>query len=307
MGMNVMGLPTSVKGPLLIAGILAIAYFGACAFLYFRQNRFIFFPDPAIETTPAELQLDYEEVWIPVSGKTGDVERIHGWWIPSEKPSDQVLLYLHGNGVNIGANVNHAARFHQLGFSVLLIDYRGYGLSEGSFPTEKTVFLDAVTAWNYLIQDRSVSPKQIFLYGHSLGGAIAVDLAIRQPECAGVIVQSSFTTMREMVDYRFNFWMFPIDLLLTNRFNSRAKMSQLEVPILFIHGTDDPQIPSEMSEQLYKIAPEPKRLFLVAGAGHNNVATIAGEAYFKAVQNFVSLAQNQQNQDSSREEIQSFR
>ncbi|WP_340643525.1 alpha/beta hydrolase [Phormidium pseudopriestleyi] len=296
-----------MKGPLLIAGILAIAYFGACLFLYLRQNRLIFFPAQVIETTPAELELQYEEVWIPVSQKSGKVERIHGWWIPSETPNSHILLYLHGNGVNIGANVNHAARFHQLGFSVLLIDYRGYGLSEGSFPTENTVFVDAETSWNYLVRDRGISPEQIFLYGHSLGGAIAVELAIRQPDAAGVIVQSSFTSMREMVDYRFNFWMFPIDLLLTHRFDSRAKMSQLQIPILFIHGTADPEIPSEMSEQLYQIAPEPKRLFLVPEAGHNNVATIAGEAYFQAVRDFVVAAQAHQNTEISREEIQSYR
>lgn len=305
--MSGMGLPTSVKGPLLIAGILAIAYLGACLFLYLRQNRFIFFPAPVIETTPAELELKYEEVWIPVNQKSGKVERIHGWWIPSETSSDRVLLYLHGNGVNIGANVNHAARFHQLGFSVLLIDYRGYGLSEGSFPTENTVFVDAQTSWNYLVQDRGIAPEQIFLYGHSLGGAIAVDLAIRQPNAAGVIVQSSFTTMREMVDYRFHFWMFPIDLLLTHRFDSRAKISQLQMPVLFIHGMADPEIPSEMSEQLYQVAPQPKRLFLVPDAGHNNVASIAGEAYFQVVRDFLAVAEGEGIANISRDEIQSLR
>lgn len=305
--MSGMGLPTSVKGPLLIAGILAIAYFGACLFLYLRQNRFIFFPAPVIETTPAELELKYEEVWIPVSQQNGQVERIHGWWIPSEIPSNRVLLYLHGNGVNIGANVNHAARFHQLGFSVLLIDYRGYGLSEGSFPTENTVFVDAETSWNYLVQDREILPEHIFLYGHSLGGAIAVDLAIRQPDAAGVIVQSSFTTMREMVDYRFHFWMFPIDLLLTHRFDSRAKISQLQIPVLFIHGTADPEIPSEMSEQLYQVAPQPKRIFLVPDAGHNNVASIAGEAYFQAVRDLITIAEGDRSAEISRDEIQSLR
>lgn len=302
-----MGLPTSVKGPVLIAGILAIAYLGACLFLYFRQNRFIFFPARVIETTPAELQIHYEEVWIPVREKSGKVERIHGWWIPSEIPSNRVLLYLHGNGVNIGANVNHAARFHQLGFSVLLIDYRGYGLSEGSFPTENTVFVDAETSWNYLVQDRGISPEQIFLYGHSLGGAIAIDLALRHPNAAGVIVQSSFTTMREMVDYRFHFWMFPIDLLLTHRFDSRAKISQLQIPVLFIHGKADSQIPREMTEELYHLASEPKQLFLVPDAGHNNVASIAGEAYFKAVRELISVSEGVLPAEISRDEIQSLR
>jgi alpha-beta hydrolase superfamily lysophospholipase len=122
------------------------------------------------------------------------VERIHVWWIAAQ-PDAKVLLYLHGNGINMGAAVANAHQFHQLGFSVLLIDYRGYGRSEGSFPTETRVYQDAVTAWDYLVKQRQIQPSQIFLFGHSLGGAIAIDLAVQHPDAAGLIVESSFTSM----------------------------------------------------------------------------------------------------------------
>lgn len=207
--------------------------------------------------------------------------------IKAKQPNAKVLLYLHGNGINIGANIAHARRFHQLGFSVLLIDYRGYGRSEGNFPNEMGVYQDSVTAWNYLVKQRQISPSHIFIYGHSLGGAIAIDLAVKQKEAAGLIVESSFTSIREVVAYRNWFWMFPIDLILTQRFESIQKIPKLKMPVLFIHGTADLSLPSFMSQKLYDAAPEPKQLIFVPDAGHNNVADVAGVQYLQWVDSFV--------------------
>ena len=273
--------------------VLAIAYAAACLFLFFQQTRFIFFPSPALQTTPEFFNLRYQDLWVPVPTGNSTVERMHGWWIPSAQPSEMVLLYLHGNGINIGANVAHAHRFHQMGFSVLLIDYRGYGRSEGGFPTEARVYQDAAAAWNYLVLGEQISPRQIFLYGHSLGGAIAIELAVQHPDAAGLIVESSFTSIREIVEHQGRFWMFPVDLILTSRFDSISKVRSLLVPVLFIHGTADLQVPAFMSQQLYAAAPEPKQLLLVSGAGHNNVAEIAGVQYFQAVQKFLQQVQSQ--------------
>ncbi|MDZ8186171.1 MAG: alpha/beta fold hydrolase [Nostoc sp. ChiSLP02] len=270
------------------AGIIAaFAYFAICIFLYIQQTRFIFFPSVVIEKTPEFFNLPYEEVWLPVTAKTGKVERIHGWWIKAKQPNAKVLLYLHGNGINIGANVAHANRFHQLGFSVLLIDYRGYGRSEGSFPNEKRVYEDAVTAWNYLVRQQQIPPSQIFIYGHSLGGAIAIDLAVKHPQAAGLIVESSFTSIRDLIAYRNMFWMFPVDLILTQRFESIKKLPNLKMPVLFIHGTVDSAIPAFMSQKLYAAAPEPKQLLLVPGADHNDTAVVGGSQYLQWVESFV--------------------
>ncbi|MDZ7956549.1 MAG: alpha/beta hydrolase [Aulosira sp. DedQUE10] len=271
--------------------ISAIAYFTLCIFLFIQQPRLIFFPSSTLEKTPELFNLPYEEVWLPVSGRTGAEGRIHGWWIPGKQPdkklNGKVLLYLHGNGINIGANIAHAYRFYQLGFSVLLIDYRGYGRSQGVFPNETRVYQDAATAWNHLVQQLQIPPSHIFIYGHSLGGAIAIDLALKHPEAAGLIVESSFTSIGEVVAYRNLFPMFPVNLILTQRFESIKKIPKLKMPVLFIHGIEDSSVPFFMSQKLYAIAPEPKKLILVPNAGHNNVADLAGMQYLQWVNDFV--------------------
>jgi len=274
--------------------VVALTYLSACLYLFLQQTRFIFFPSPVIEITPEFFDLRYQEVWLPVRADSGKVERMHGWWIPANQADAKVLLYLHGNGINIGANVGYANQFHQLGFSVLLMDYRGYGRSEGSFPTESQVYQDATTAWNYLVKQQQIQPSQIFIYGHSLGGAIAIDLAVQHPEAAGLIVESSFTSIGDIAKLQSRFWMFPVDLILNQRFDSISKVRSLQMPVLFIHGTADFLVPAVMSQQLYAAAPEPKHLFLVPGAGHNNLAEIAGMQYLQAVQKFCQQVQRHQ-------------
>lgn len=273
----------------IIGVLVAIAYIFACLVLFLQQNRFIFFPSSVIEITPAAFNLNYQEVWIPVSQK----ERIHAWWIPGE--GKYTVLYLHGNGINVGANVAHANRFHKLGFSVLLIDYRGYGLSEGVFPTESQVYEDAETAWNYLVKERQISPKEIFIFGHSLGGAIGINLAVKHPEAAGLIVESTFTSIRQMVDKLGYYNMFPAALILHQRFDSINKVKSLQIPALFIHGMADSLIPHQMSQMLYAASPEPKQILLIPEAGHNNVAEIAENKYLQAVREFVELATSTNN------------
>jgi pimeloyl-ACP methyl ester carboxylesterase len=306
--------------------VLAVAYSAACVYLFVAQGKFIFFPARAIETTPDDFQLKYQDVWLPIPSKTGAVESVHGWWIPaSETPPSPpearggarkgewvlatpqshrravasvpalnkgglggVVLYLHGNGSNVGANVEHANRFHRLGLSVFVIDYRGYGKSQGDFPSESQVYEDAQLAWDYLVQQRGVNPNQIYIYGHSLGGAIAIDLAVRHPEAAGLIVEGSFTSTRAMVDFQKGlFWLFPIDWLLTQRFDSLSKVDRLQMPVLFIHGTADNVVPVEMSKKLFDAAPEPKQLYIVPDGGHNNVAQIGGAEYLQIVSQFL--------------------
>lgn len=278
---------------LLLVSLLIAAYLAACLFLFGRQTRMMFFPSPVIEVTPDVIGLDYEEVWLPVGKLSADKlvgkrsERLHGWWIPASGTEVGVVLYLHGNGINIGANLGQASRFHQLNLSVLLIDYRGYGLSEGGFPHEQQVYQDAEVGWQYLTQTRQIPPQRLFIYGHSMGGAIAINLASQHPNAAGLMVQSSFTSMRDMVGYAARYDIFPIDLLLTQRFDSIRKVPTLKMPLLLIHGLEDTEVPAEMSQALYAAAPEPKQLYLVPIAGHNDVGDTAGAEYLHTVQEFV--------------------
>ena len=283
----------SLKLLLPVVMVAVMAYSAICLLLFVKQRKFIFFPSTVIERTPEFFNLSYEDVWLPVKVSNGQTKLIHGWWIKSPQPDADVLLYLHGNAINVSANVGHANRLHQLGFSVLLIDYRGFGRSEGDFPNEKRVYEDAAVAWNYLVKEQQILPNKIFIYGHSMGGAIAIDLALKQPEAAGLIVESSFTSIREMVAYRNLFRIFPVNLILTQRFESLQKVPQLKLPVLFIHGTADTTVPSFMSQKLYHAAPEPKRLFLVQAADHNNTATIAGDDYMQWIRSFVELVRNE--------------
>ncbi|MDF5720687.1 MAG: alpha/beta fold hydrolase [Rhizonema sp. PD37] len=276
-----------IKFLIWVSAAVALIYSVICIFLFFEQSKFIFFPSSIIETTPSAFNLQYEEIWVPVCVGKGRVEHIHGWWIEASSPNAKVVLYLHGNGINIGANVERANRFHKLGFSVLLIDYRGYGRSEGGFPQETSVYQDAEAIWNYLIQ-LHIPPNQIFIYGHSLGGAIAINLALEHPDAAGLIVESSFTSIRELITYRNNFWMFPVDLILIQRFESIKKVPNLKMPVLFIHGMADFIVPTNMSQSLYDLAHEPKKLLFVPGAGHNNVAELEPVKYQQVIQSFVN-------------------
>ncbi len=287
---------------LIFGGVIAIAYSVACVFLWFRQKYFIFKPPRAIRTTPEAFNLNYQEVWLPVSTASGQTSHIHGWWIPaSAAPEAKVWLYLHGNGSNVGDEVKRAFWFHQLGFSTLLIDYRGYGRSEGQFPTESSVYEDVEAAWNYLTQVKHIPAEQIFLYGHSLGGAIAIDLALRHPNLAGLVVEGSFTAMRSMVAHLYRqFLIFPVKLLLHQRFDSLSKVRSLAMPILLIHGTADPVVPAHMSQALFTAATEPKKLLLVPEAGHHNVEELGSVQYLQAIQWVVEQAQTRQAQLAQR-------
>jgi uncharacterized protein len=264
-----------------------VLYAGACLFLYVRQASFIFVPERAIKTTPADFQLNYQDVYIPVTNQRGEIEKIHGWWIPHSNTEARPLLYLHGNGITVGENAEHANRLYKLGFSVLLIDYRGFGRSEGAFPSEAQVYEDAQAAWSYLVKKQS---QKIFIYGHSLGGAIAVDLALHHPEAAGLIVESSFTSLLDMTARYPWTKFFPMPLLLTQRFDSLTKVKDLKVPVLFIHGTADQSIPFQMSQRLFAAAAAPKQLELVPKADHGNDAIVAGPRYLEVVRTFVRKA-----------------
>jgi hypothetical protein len=195
---------------------------------------------------------------------------------------------LHGKGKNISANAKHANRLMRMGFSVLLIDYRGYGRSEGGFPSESSVYTDAQTAWDYLIQ-KGYQPSQIMIYGHSLGGAIAIDLGLKQPKAMGLIIDASFTSMSDMAQLDPKYRVFPIDLLIHQRFDSIAKVRSLSVPVLYIHGTADDLIPAVMSQSLYEATPTRKQIVLIPNGGHNNNASTNEPLYLNSIRSFFKL------------------
>ena len=268
-----------------LAVLLLVVYASARVYnIWDTQRESIFEPTAVLQTSPARLGAPFEELRIP-SGSGAERGDLHAWWIPAEKPDAPTVLYLHGNSRNISYNLENALRYRALGSNLLLVDYRGYGKSSGGKPSEAKVYEDAEAAWQYLVRQRGVKPQQLFIYGHSLGGAVAIDLALRHPEAAGLITESTFTSMQAMGELKYDF--LPAGLLLNQRFESLQKIPQLKIPALLIHGTWDQKVPVGMAQQLFEAAPQPKTLVMIEGGEHSNNAAVGWVEYRDAVSAFI--------------------
>ena len=268
-----------------LAVLLLVVYASARVYgIWSNQRESIFEPAAVLQTSPARLGAPFEELRIP-SGSGAERGDLHAWWIPAEKPDAPTVLYLHGNFRNISYNLENALRYRALGSNLLLVDYRGYGKSTGGKPSEAKVYEDAEAAWQYLVKQRGVKPQQLFIYGHSLGGAAAIDLALRHPEAAGLITESTFTSMQAMGELKYDF--LPAGLLLNQRFESLQKIAQLKIPLLLVHGTWDQKVPVGMAQQLFEAAPQPKTLVMIEGGEHSNNAAVGWVEYRDAVSAFI--------------------
>ena len=294
------------KQLLLFFGFLIFIYTCACSFLFVHQRYLIFRPSPELQRRPSspEFKLPYDEVKIQIANSQN--EFLHAWWFDAPSPQEKInvvanepikilrspktILYFYGaaGNKNFPSQIAKFEGLQKLGFSVLVIDYRGFGESSEveQHPNESQFYQDSQTAWNYLVNKLKIQPKDIVIYGESLGGAVAIDLATKHPEAGGLIVQSSFTSMAETIKHNNLFSLFPIDLLLTQRFNSISKVPYLKVPVLFIHGTDDTVVPFRMSQELYDAAPVPKKLFRIPDAGHFDIYQPSSELYLQAIADF---------------------
>ncbi len=263
-----------------------LAYAMVCAYMWATQRHYIFEPKPDLQTSPQRLGLKSEEVHVS-SGSGAERGDLYAWWLPAEQPDAPTMLYLHGNDKNIGGafDVYRATRLHDMGYNLLTVDYRGYGKSTGGEPNEAKMYEDAEASWKYLIQSKACNPKHTFIYGHSLGGAVAIDLASHHPEAAGLIAESTFTSMVDMGKRKYSY--MPVDLLLNQRFDSLSKVGRLKVPLLLIHGTWDRRVPYQMSERLFERAPQPKFEKLIEGGQHENNGFVAPLEYRAAVTEFV--------------------
>lgn len=277
------------KPSLIFLAISVTLYIIITILLRWRQERLIFFPDSKIKSTPQEYNLDYQDVWFDV-----EQDKIHGWWIPAAQTTAPALLYFHGNASNNGDLTEIAAIFHSLGLGVLIIDYRGYGKSSPIFPNETRVYQDAEAAWRYLTTELLFEPQRTFVYGHSLGGAIAIDLASKHPDMAGLIVEGTFTSMKDMADSIPFLPIFPLDWLITQRFDSITKIKVVETPVLILHGRSDRTIPVSMANRLYAAAPEPKQLVIIDQANHDNLPEFGGQQYRLRLKQFINSVINSQ-------------
>jgi uncharacterized protein len=222
----------------------------------------LYFPSRRLAATPAAAGLDYDDVEI----ETADGERLHAWWVPSQAPAAGHLLLCHGNGGNIGDRVVQIALLCAEGFDVLAFDYRGYGRSSGRTNEEGT-YRDARAARAALLERPGVERERVFYLGESLGAAVAIELARDHPP-AGLILQSAFTSIRDMARLHYPF--IP-RALVPDAYPSLRLIAALDVPLLVLHGDRDEIVPAMHGEALYQAATSPKRLEIRAGAGHNDL------------------------------------
>lgn len=229
------------------------------ALMYFFQDRMMYLPLRAIGATPAERGLAYEEVRI----ETADGVALAGWYVPAA-PERGVVLFFHGNAGNISHRLDTLELFHDLGLSTLIIDYRGYGQSQGR-PSEQGTYLDAEAAWRYLVEERQVPPDRMIFFGRSLGGAVAAYLAQRHPPRA-LILESTFTSAPDIAADIFSF--LPVRPLVRFQYNTLARLADIRCPVLIVHSPDDEVIPYSHGRRLFAAAAEPREFLEIRG-GHN--------------------------------------
>ena len=218
----------------------------------------------------------FQEHWIPV----GEGQKLHAWWLPGKQADAPAILYLHGARWNLTGSVTRIDRWRALGFSVLAVDYRGFGKSSDLAPSEASAYEDGDAAFDYLATLAPGKPR--YIAGHSLGGAIAVEVARRRPQAAGVVLEATFTSVQDMI--AGSPWGFlPVSLLLTQRFDTLAKVGELRMPVLVAHGTDDSIVPFHMGEQLFEAVHAPKLFVKVEGAGHHNLSGAGFGQYQRAL------------------------
>jgi pimeloyl-ACP methyl ester carboxylesterase len=280
----------------MMARILLLVVIGFFAFVMLFEDRFIYFPSrypegmwdvASLRALPGENSPKIEDVWMT----TADGVRIHGWYCSpqanvgvqtSTSSTGMTLLWFHGNAGNLSHRYGVLRELIKLPVAVFIIDYRGYGRSEGS-PSEQGLYWDARAAWNHLTNERRIPSNQIVIFGDSLGAAVAIDLAA-EVEAAGLIVQSGFTSIADMAAEVLP---FVPGFIIRTKMDSLSKIPRVNCPKLFIHSPVDEMVPYQMGRRLFDAAREPKWFYEVANASHNEMERIGGRAYFDAIGNFV--------------------
>ena len=268
------------RTPLFIALAAAAAITAGCATLDAKQREWIFQPSDR-SWGGAQSTEDMQDMWIEFqSATTGRAERLHSLWMPQPRAGAPVLLYLHGARWNVAGSSGRIRRMHELGFSVLAIDYRGFGKSSAGLPSEATAAEDARAAWQWLAEQHPDAPRYIF--GHSLGGAIAIELARSVDDERGTLVEGTFTSIADVVS-TFRWGWLPVSPLITQRFESVRKVADIGSPLLVVHGSKDTLIQPELGRKLFEAAQEPKQFILVEGGSHHNTNAVGQGQYRQAL------------------------
>ena len=271
----------------------ALALLAGCATLDEKQRVWIFQPSDRSWGGGTAAAQGMDDVWITLSGGAGD--RLHGLWLPADQPQAgktpksqgaPVMLYLHGARYNVTGSAPRMRRMQALGFSVLAIDYRGFGKSTAALPSETSAYEDARAAWEWLALQYPDRPRYIF--GHSLGGPIAINLATEVSDESGTIVESTFTSIADVVSNSRWGWL-PVSLLITQRFEAVRKVDKIGSPLLVVHGDEDQLILPDLGRKLFDAAAQPKLFMLVEGGSHHNTNVVGQPQYRQALAQLFKL------------------
>jgi fermentation-respiration switch protein FrsA (DUF1100 family) len=258
---------------LLIVTLAAVVV--VLAFFWLVQRQMIYFPTRDV-MAPAQAGLPQAE---RVTFRTDDGIVLHGWFVPASSSAGTTVIVFNGNAGNRSYRADLAAGLARAGLAVLLFDYRGYGENDGS-PSEKGLLLDARAARGYVDGRPDVNRDRIVYFGESLGSGVAVSLAAERPPLA-LVLRSPFTSMVDTA--RFHYPLLPVRLLLRDRYESIRLIDRIGCPLVVIAAAHDSIVPTALSRRLYEVAREPKRLVIVEGADHNDLALVAGPRVIEAV------------------------
>ena len=266
-----MNLPKVVLWIVIIYGVF-------CGGIFLLQDKMIYQPWGEITATPSRIGLGFENI----SFEASDGVRLHGWFIPAADPSGRALLFFHGNAGNISHRLESIMIFHDLGFDVLIFDYRGYGKSEGR-PSEEGLYRDGRAAFDFLVE-RGYTRDRVVVFGRSLGGAVAARVSLEKFPGA-LVLESSFTSLADMAKKVARF--FPVRRLLKSEYPTESILGGIRCPVLVVHSPDDEIIPFSQGMKLYEAVTGPKAFFEIKG-DHNGGFILTGEAYRKGLKEFLS-------------------
>ncbi|MCA9735759.1 MAG: alpha/beta hydrolase [Deferribacteres bacterium] len=253
------------------------------------ENKLVFFPTkyPQSFDLLTHYNLQPQTHFI-----TAGTTKIHAWYFQVQNPQ-ATIFFLHGNAGNVADRIPFFHLLQQkIHVNIFAIDYRGYGKSSGT-PTEKGVYKDAEYAWRYLVEELHLHPEDVIIWGRSLGGAVAVDLAAKE-NAAGLILESTFSSGKDMAKRMFGF--LPIWIFSGIQFDSANKITSITYPKLFLHGDADNIVPFELGRKLYDCAAQPKEFIKIAGAEHNDTYIVGGSSYWHIIHSFISETVNQKQE-----------